>query len=119
MKSIEINVRAVYAFWIIGVGHTSLAKLYGFLNMPPPTTKNACDGLSYWIKVASKQVVEKSVSDAAAKLRGAEETADVGASVDGTWKRKGFLPSLGAVTAISIHSGKVLDAAILSKSCKG
>ena len=43
MKTMEINVRAVYSFQSIGVGHTSLTKLCGFLNMAPPMTKNAYD----------------------------------------------------------------------------
>ena len=82
-------------------------------------TKNACYGLPYSIKVVSKQVVEKSMSDAAARLRGTEQTADVGVSVGGTWQRKVFSPTLGIVTASSIHYRKVLDVAILFKSCKG
>ena len=56
--------------------------------------------------VTSKQVAEKSVSDAVARLRGNE-------------KRKGFSSTHRVVTAISIDSGKVLDVAVLSKSCKG
>ena len=56
---------------------------------------------------------------AAAKLRGTEENADVGVSVDGTWQRKGFSSTLGVVKAISIDSGKVLDVAIFFKSYKG
>ena len=80
----EINVRAAYGFRSIGVGHTRLTTLCGFLNMLPPMTKNAYDGLSHLIKVASKQVMEKNMSDTAAKLRGTEETADVEISVDDT-----------------------------------
>ena len=87
--------------------------------MRPPKTKNGYDGLSYSIKVASKQVVEKSMSDAATRLRGTNPIADVGVSVDGTWQRKGFSSTLGVVTAISIDNGKVLNVAVLSKSCKG
>ena len=87
--------------------------------MRPPKTQNGYDGLSYSIKVASKQVVEKSMSDAATRLRGANPTADVGVSVDGTWQRKGFSSTLGVVTAVSIDNGKVLNVAVLSKSCKG
>ena len=41
MKTMEINVRAVHGFRSIEVGHTTLIKLCGFLNMPPPMTKNA------------------------------------------------------------------------------
>ena len=47
MKTMEMHVRDVYGFRSIGVGHTPLTKLCGFLNMPPPMTKNAFDGLSY------------------------------------------------------------------------
>ena len=114
MKTMEINVRAAYSFQSIGVGHTSLTKLCGFLNMAPPMTKNAYDALSYSIKVASKQVTEKSLSDAAARLRGTEPTADIGVSVDCTWQRKGFSSALGVVAAISIDNEKVLDVAIHS-----
>ena len=59
------------------------------------------------------------MSDAAARLRGTEQTADAGVSVGGTWQRKVFSPTLWIVTASSIHYTKLLDVAILSKSCKG
>ena len=86
--------------------------------MPPSTTKNAYDGLSYSIKIASKQVTEKSMSDATAKLRGTEEIPDVAVFVDGRLQRKGFSSTLVLVTAISIDSRKVLHVAILSNHGK-
>ena len=74
IKTMEINFRALYGFRSIGVGHTPLTKLYGFLNMPPAVTKNAYDELPYSIKVASKQVAEeRSMSDAAARLCGTDK----------------------------------------------
>ena len=118
VKTTEINIRAVYGFLSIGVGHIPLTKLCGFLNMPPPLTKNVYDGLSYSIKVASKQIAEKNMSDAAARLRGTEKTTDVGISVDDTWQRKSFSSTYGVVIAISIYGGKILDVIILSKICK-
>ena len=45
------------------------ANLCNFLNIPPPMTKNTYDDLSCSIKIASKQVEEKSMPDAAARLR--------------------------------------------------
>ena len=66
--------------------------------MPPPMTKNEYDCQSYSIKVASKHVAERSMSDAAARLRGIKTTADVGVSRDGTWKGKGFSSTFGVVT---------------------
>ena len=47
---------------------------------------------------------------ATGRLRGTEQTADVGVSVDDTW----FSSALGVLTAISIDNGKVLDVAIFS-----
>ena len=61
MKTIGINVRAVNSFRSIGVSYTPLTKLCGFLNMPPPMTKNAYDDLSYSIEVASLSGGEKYV----------------------------------------------------------
>ena len=119
MKTVEINVRAIYGYRRIGIGHTPLTKLCGFLNMPPPMTKNAYDDLSYSIKVAFKQVAGKIMSDAAARLLGTEQTADVGVSLDGTWQTKDFSSTPEIVTTISIDNSKDLDVAILSKSCKG
>ena len=71
------------------------------------------------MKEFAKRVAEKSMSMAASKLRGAADSSDVGVSIDGKWQRKGFTCLNGVVTVISIDSGKVLDTAILSKSCKG
>ena len=74
-----------------------------------PPMKIAYDGI----------VAEKSISYSAARRRGSKQSADVGVSVDGTWQRKSLSSTLGVVTAIFIDNRKVLDVAILSKSCKG
>ena len=118
-KSYEVNVRTVYGCRQIGSGYGHLKKLCCYLNMPEPMRVNNFDKLSNSIKNSVKYVAEKSMSAAAAELRGANETADVGVSLDGTWQRKGFTSLNGVITAISIDSGKALDVAILSKSCKG
>ena len=71
--------------------------------------KNAYDDLSYWIKLACRQVKKKVC------LMPPLGFADVGVSVDATWQRKkGFSSTLRVVTAISIDNRKVLDIAILS-----
>ena len=108
------------------------------LRLTPPMTKNVYDGLSYPIKVASKQVTEKSMSDAAAR-RGTEQTANVEVSEDGTWQhgaiirtiriivriivpwrqRKNLSSRYGVVTAIFVNNGKVLDVSVFSKLYKG
>ena len=54
----------------------------------------------------------------ASQLCGAADSADVSVSVDER-RRRGFTSLAGVIATISIDSGKVLDTAILSKSCKG
>jgi len=58
-KTMEVNIRAVYGFRSIGIGHTLLTKLSGYLNMPPAMNKSSYDHMSKLIKVASKTVAEK------------------------------------------------------------
>ena len=65
-----------------------------------------------------KKYVKSMSMSTASKLRGTADSADVGVSVDGTWHRKVLTSLSGAMTAISINSGKAVDTAILSKSCK-
>ena len=84
-----------FGFRSIGVGDTPLTKSCGLLNMSSPWPKILYNGLSYPIKIAPKQVVEKRMSDATARLCETKKTADVGVSVDGTWQREGFWFILG------------------------
>ena len=119
VNAMEINIRAVYGFRHIGIGFSLLSKLCGILNMPPPMAKSSYENMSNIVKSACKTVAEKCMSDAATSLRKGKKTADVGVSMDGTWQRKGFTSTLGVISALSIDSGKVLDVAIISKSCKG
>ena len=43
---------------------------------------------------------------------------DTAVSCDGTWQRRGFASLNGAVTAISVESGKYLAYECLVKTCK-
>ena len=51
--------------------------------------------------------MEKSLTDAVARLRGTERNTDAGVSVDDTWQRKGFSSMFEVVTAISIDMGRI------------
>ena len=48
----------------------------------------------------------------------AKAVCDIAVSCDGTWQRRGFSSLNGAVTAISIESGKCLGYECLAKTCK-
>ena len=114
----DINVRAVYGCRQVGLGYQHLKKLCCFMNMPSPMLLNSFDKITKRLTTSAKQVAERSMSDAALKLRGNAATADVGISIGGTWQRKGYTSMNGIITAISIDNGKVLDSVILSKNCK-
>ena len=43
---------------------------------------------------------------------------DIGVSVDGTWQKRGFTSINGAVVAISLNSGKVVDVDAMSCFCQ-
>ena len=57
----------------------------------------------------------------AAELKGWSTDEDllcnVGVSCHGTWQKRGYWSLLGAVTVISVDTGKCLDYAVLSKRC--
>ena len=43
---------------------------------------------------------------------------DIAVSCDGTWQKRGLSPLLGAVTVISVDTGKCLDYKVMSKKCR-
>ena len=87
--------------------------------MPDPMLSNNYQNISLNLEGSAKRVAKKIISMAASKIRGAADSPSMSVSVDRSWQRKGFTSFNEIITAISINSGKVLDTAILSKSCKG
>ena len=108
-KLYDVSVRAIYGCRQVGAGHEHLKKLCCYLNMPEPMLSNNYQIISLKLKEFAKGVTEKSMSMAAAKLRGAADSTDVGVSVDRTWQRKDFTSLNGVMAVISIDSGKVLE----------
>ena len=48
-----------------------------------------------------------------------QEGSDSSISFDGTWQKKGHSSLNGVAAAISVTTGKILDAEVLSRHCKG
>ena len=44
--------------------------------------------------------------------------ADTGVSVDGTWQKRGFTSLNGAVAAISMDTGRILDVEVMTRYCQ-
>ena len=69
-------------------------------------------------------VADNSLLAAAEEVKVMEGLLDDGychtsVSVDGTWQRRGFSSLNGAVAAISMVNGKVLDVAAMTRHCQG
>ena len=45
--------------------------------------------------------------------------SDVGVSLGGTWQKRGFTSLNGAVAALSIDTGRVIDIDVMSRYCQG
>ena len=91
------------------------------MNHPPPmteknyrkTTKVFCDKI--------KGVAETLTQEASVELHGTtppDQIVDVGITIDGTWQKRGFTSMNGAVAAISIDTGRIIDVEVMSRYCQ-
>ena len=119
-KKFDINYKAVYAMRRCGKGYQGLRRFLALINHPPPMTEKNYRKISHSFTEATRAVALKSMNDAAEAIRqNGDNVVDIGVSVDGTWQRRGFSSKNGAVAAISIDTGKVLDVACFSRYCQG
>ena len=114
----ESNIRMVAFIRAMGKGHRGLETFSKFLNTPQPMTKNNYTKLFKLHHAAAKAVATNSMTAASAEVR-EKYGRDCGVSVDGTWQRRGHASHHRVVSAISIDTGKCVDAEVLSNICKG
>ena len=116
----EINARMIVFAREIGLGLSSLEIFSKCINTPPPINQGLYENIFDKLLAATKMVAQKSVQRAAQELledQGGDQ--DVMVSVDDTWQRRGRNSHNGAVTAVSVVSGKAFDVEVLSNYCKG
>ena len=118
-----MNRRLVISTRSLGKGHSGAKKFFALMNMPPPLVKCAYRKASRTIVKKIKGTAEKSMAEAATKIRNAEgasgnEVVNCGVSCDGTWQKQGFSSLNSCVAVPSIKTDKVLDAEALTKVCK-
>ncbi|GFX74132.1 uncharacterized protein TNCV_490961 [Trichonephila clavipes] len=109
---------------IIGRGYSSAIykKLCATLNMPC-VTKGADRLCEEKLLAAVTSTAYDVMNDTALEVRNFKKCsntaiAECGASVDGTWQRRGHSSLNGCVAALSIDTGKLLDLEIMSKFCR-
>ena len=104
----------------LGQVYCGIEKFTAHMNLPPPMTQYNYDKVVKTIEKAVYDVAEDSMKDAADELRGdsQEKFIDVDISGDGSWQRRGYSSLNGAVTTISLQTGKILDIEVMSRYCK-
>ena len=126
-KSFDINRRVAYAMAEQGKGRQALADFCSIMGMPPPPSDSSWALHNNTIHAASMDVMRKECVQAGKRLREhlKEDDAsvtdssliDVTVSFDGTWHHRGFKSSHGVGIAMSVDTGEILDAVVLSKLC--
>lgn len=116
-----VNTMFVFGLRIIGQGFSSAVKLCSSLNMPCMSSKT----FRYHEKKllnATTSTAKEEMMEAAREVKlhknDQQIVTDCAVSVDGSWQKRGYSSLNGAVTAISIDTGKILDIEIMSKVCR-
>ncbi|GFV18878.1 uncharacterized protein TNCV_4757631 [Trichonephila clavipes] len=110
----EVNTRLAYAMRSVGKGEAAAKVFCGVMNLPPPP-KRFYESL-HALNNATEKVAKVSMALAAAEtLSFNNGNPNVPVAIDGTWQKRGHTSLNGVVTAVSVDSGKVVDAEILSR----
>ena len=124
----DVNVKANLAMAELGNGREAMATFSYIIGMPPPSSQSNWDTHSKNLGKSLTPVIEAQFNSAAKSLRHClqkdnpevveDNIIDVGVSFDGTWHHKGFKSSHGIGIIISIDTGEILDAEVISKTCE-
>ena len=130
----DINRRAAFATSEIGLGREGFTTFCGIMGMPLPSDTMAWYSQIKAVNNAANSEFNNCIQQAAVRLRSIVEIenddvdhqfdpkefsqcVDVAVSFDGTWHHRGFKSSHGVGVVMSVDTGEVLDAHILSKDC--
>ncbi|GFW38449.1 uncharacterized protein TNCV_1333021 [Trichonephila clavipes] len=112
----EVNTRLAYAMRSVGKGEAAAKVFCGVMNLPPPP-KRFYESL-HALNKATEKVAKVSMTLAAAEtLSFNNGNPNVPVAIDGTWQKRGHTSLNGVVTTVSVDTGKVVDAEILSRKC--
>ena len=104
----------------IGNGYEGLKRFLVLMNHPPPMTEKNYRKIAYAFNKGVKEVAGTVMQDACIEIRrnSPDEIIDTAVSLDGTWQKRGFTSYNGAVVAISIPTGRIVDVEVMSRYCQ-
>ena len=95
------------------------------MNHPAHITEKNYRKVNKIYRDSAKEVAGKIMKEAALELRSNNNSnvelgiADTGVSVDSIWQKRGFTSLNGAVAAISMDTGRILDVEVMTRYCQG
>ena len=125
-KNYDINRRIFYSMRRIGNGFAGMKRFLVLMNHQSPMTEKNYRKLSSVYRNSVKEVAETVMQEAALEIYNKKHDADcddnivdTGIYVDGTWHKRGFTSLNGAMAAISIETGRILDVEAMTRYCQG
>ncbi|GFV79607.1 transposable element Tcb2 transposase [Trichonephila clavipes] len=88
------------------------------MDLPSPVLKKSYERITRKINLASREVADDSMKNAAKEEVSASGSNEICVSGDGTWKTRGHTSCIGVCSVIGDVTGKVIDVAVLSSYCK-
>ncbi|GFX35949.1 uncharacterized protein TNCV_4214711 [Trichonephila clavipes] len=118
-KDYEVNTRITYAMRTVGLGFCGIKNFCTAMDLPPPVSQKSYERILRKINLASREVADDSMKNAAKEEVSASGSNEICVSGDGTWKTRGHTSRIGVCSVIGDVTGKVIDVAVLSSYCKG
>ncbi|GFV72342.1 uncharacterized protein TNCV_638041 [Trichonephila clavipes] len=89
------------------------------VDLPSPVSQKSYERIMRKINLASREVADDSMKNAAKEEVSASGSNEICVSGDGTWKTREHTSRIGVCSVIGDVTGKVIDVAVLSSYCKG
>ncbi|GFV40768.1 uncharacterized protein TNCV_3768151 [Trichonephila clavipes] len=118
-KDYEVNTRITYAMRTVGLGSCGIKNFCTAMDLPSPVSQKSYERIMRKINLASREVADDSMKNAAKEEVSASGSNEICVSGDGTWKTRGHTSRIGVCSVIGDVTGKVIDVAVLSSYCKG
>ncbi|GFW14790.1 uncharacterized protein TNCV_1562531 [Trichonephila clavipes] len=117
-KDYEVNTRITYAMRTVGLGFCGIKNFCTAMDLPPPVSQKSYERIQRKINLASREVADDSMKNAAKEEVSASGSNKICVSGDGTGKTRGHTSRIGVCSVIGDITGKVIDVAVFSSYCK-
>ncbi|GFU68337.1 uncharacterized protein TNCV_1534571 [Trichonephila clavipes] len=112
-KDYEVNTRITYAMRAVELGFCGIKNFCTAMDLPPPVSQKSYERILRKINLASHEVADDSMKNAAKEEVSCSGSNEICVSGDGTRKTRGHTSRIGVCSVIGDVTGKVIDVAVL------